>query len=138
MSIGDRTNAEQVHAQLLDILEKLSTLKTNRTLYNAVTEFVIKTESFIDQASRGDSKALDEARSSIRWMESLYHSSPTSVRRKAPISTLNLPKSTQELLAAIQPPTGWQRIRDVAITSAVTAFVTEGVTLSVLFVLHII
>src|SRR5207249_3636916 len=98
---------------LLDTLEKLATLKPNKTFYNAVTEFVIKTESLIDQASRGDSKALDEARSSIRWMETLYHSSPINVRMRAPSSTItSLPRNTQDLLNALQPPTGWQRVRD--------------------------
>ena len=96
MSYADRLNAEQVHAQMCAAVEKLSTLKFNKSLYHNITEFVIKTETLIDQASRRNLKALDEARSSIRWVEALYHSAPMCQRTKPPTLTVgSLPRTTK-------------------------------------------
>jgi hypothetical protein len=105
--MADRINAEQVHQYMIKVLEKLATLKTNKSLYEAVTKFVVETESLIDHASRGNDKVLDEARSNIRWMEALYHSAPQTVR------------NTQDILAALRPATGWRKYTDMFLDKVV-------------------
>ena len=110
--MADRINAQQVHEQFLIVLEKLSTLKSSKAFHQAVTDFVIKTESNIERTNSGDSKALDEARNSIRWMEALYPFRPEQCKdENISFGDEQLTEEHARPSGALQPPTGWQRYR---------------------------
>ena len=122
------------------MLDKIATLKPfNKETYDLVKDFVMTVLPLINKGFAGDMEALDEAEGYIREMELVYHSTPVALRRF--ISTLPRPSSNpmsldaQQLLAALQPPTGWRRYRDliVATVSAVIGGVVVFVIVKFVF-----
>lgn len=139
-SSEDRKNAEDVHQNMLKVLEEMSrNLKVDAKMYDIIARFVRTANQLIDKAARGDWHALDEARRLVRWMESNYHLVPHVLRQKIPrVIGADVPKTTEEWLIRMQPSSSWSKYRDVAITATITWTITEILTLSVLRVVHLI
>ena len=107
-------------------------LKIDVERFQIISNFHATVETLIDKGAKGDSKALDEARKHIRWMEGSYHSTPAQLRLKVPrVPVGNVPKSSEEWLALLQPPTDSRRHKDWIIptlTGIVVGVVTFLIT----------
>jgi hypothetical protein len=125
---------------MLKVLDEMSRdLKRDRPTYDIIARFVRSMNQLIDKAVRGDAHALDEARRQVRWMESNYHLTPYVLRQKIPrVYGADVPKTTEDWLIRFKPGRNWGQIKDIATTATITWAVTEILTLSVLFALHVI
>lgn len=140
-----RAEIQQVHNQMIDLLEEMNrNLKVDETTFLNISDFVRSVNLWLDDAEKDSPQtphpeALGEARRHVRWMESNYHMTPYELRRKVPLGPSGSgPKTTEAMLERLRPPTGLQKYRETVIITAITATVTEVVTLSVLYLAHLL
>ncbi len=142
-SEADLQRARRDHAQMLDVLDNLSslTITSNPRFREWVWKAVTYCLDAMDRIEKGESRYVLPLEANIRTLQAFYHATPQNWRRiakqhsKAVFDTRS--QEVQSLEKLFPNPTTWQRYRDLVVTTAVTALVSTVVTWVVLrYLLH--
>ncbi len=139
MTISDRWNADQVHKQMLDLLDEMNrNLKVDAEFYRIISTFAKAVNQLIDKAVQGDSTALLQAERHVRWMKTNYHMTPYQLRLKAPRPvSADAPKSVEEWLARTQPLPAWKKWLNLFVEKVVFVIIGGVVTFVIIkYLLH--